>query len=56
MLAFSAPACHWKVGILSPNEETEQQWKDRVLQGSLIGLGFGIQNASITLTKRTHII
>lgn len=43
----------WKVGVLLLDGETEEQWKDRVLHGGLIGLGYGVHNMSITLTKRT---
>lgn len=43
---------HWHASIQLMNGETEQQWQERVLQGSLVGLGFGIQSASIKLTRR----
>ena len=42
----------WTVSAILRDGETELQWRERVLQGSLLGLGFGIQHAPIRLRKR----
>lgn len=43
----------WKVSVRLERGESMEQWRLRVMKGSLVGLGFGIQPAPLVLTRRT---
>lgn len=43
----------WKVSVRLERGESMEQWRLRVMNFSLIGLGFGIQPAPLVLTRRT---
>ncbi|CCL98881.1 uncharacterized protein FIBRA_00888 [Fibroporia radiculosa] len=42
----------WNLSPLLEAGDTKDKWRERVLQGSLVGLGFGIRSAPIRLTRR----
>lgn len=43
----------WKVSVRLERGESMEQWRLRIMNFSLIGLGFGIQPAPLVLTRRT---
>lgn len=42
----------WIVSPALQDNETHAQWKDRVLQGGLVGLAFGVKSVPVKLIKR----
>jgi len=44
----------WKFSVPLKPGETKEMWRERVLQGDLIGLSFGVHNVPLTMTRRTR--
>jgi cytochrome P450 len=43
----------WKVEPIFNTGETPEMWRNRVLQGTLAGLAFGVVSVPLTFTRRT---
>ncbi|KAI0919986.1 hypothetical protein AcW1_002899 [Taiwanofungus camphoratus] len=43
----------WKFTVPLKSGETKQRWRERVMQGRLVGLGFGVQNVPLIMTRRS---
>ncbi|OBZ67417.1 hypothetical protein A0H81_12673 [Grifola frondosa] len=44
---------NWKVTVHLKDGETKEQWRQRVMQISLVGLAFGVRDVPLTFTKRS---
>jgi len=42
----------WKVEPVFLEGETTEKWRDRIMQGSMVGLGFGIRSSPLRFNKR----